>query len=184
MSQNGAWCWSMPVRSSKTAGNRVRVFLHSGSRPTMLKYIVCRMCLYSKRNKDSMLSREKKADKHCLTKTPTNLMHVWKTFKQIPRLIYSPAVACWYTAPCYIVQSWLCFPCCVHVKAPLYLQSCSSVDDTISNLLSHALFERVHKLKCRMLFLFHPLPTLRLCVSVSTLTQQCAAASMTLSLIL
>lgn len=35
---------------------------------------------------------------------------------------------------------------------------CPSVDDTISNLLWHALFERARKLKCRMLLFFLPPP--------------------------
>lgn len=69
----------------------------------------------------------------------------------MPHLICSRAVACW-PGPCCAEMALP--PCCANVKALLHLQLCSSVTDTISNLLSHALFEWAYKLKCGMLFFF------------------------------
>lgn len=123
---------------------------------------LCQMCFWNKgKNIDSTVNiDQKKSDEHCHTKTSTNaakqtcpqvlcfvlLFRVW----QQNRFHISFIVQHWHVGPGYAVQRWLYFPCSAHLKPLLYLQLCSSVDVTISNSLSYALFERACKLECWM----------------------------------
>lgn len=78
-----------------------------------------------------------------------------------------------------LVHSVLCrhdfAPCSAHLKPLLYLQPCPFVDDTISNLLSHVLFERQCKLKCWMLSPSPSLHSLPLRVFLYSYTAECCS---------